>query len=248
MELVFERGHADAPVGHALVYFHNPGDGPTSATYLVVLPISLELTKYVPPLLAAQLPLPDTKNVGAIPLPPLPETVESLDYIRQLAELRNDDLIDAGSIPANDLARIMSVVGEIAQRYSELYQQHLQAAPREEPSLQLSGSTVSDVIYQLMSEQQKLTELAKLAGQLRYAVEGNDTRQIDETTDEILRLGHHLPGSYLVEALIEAIKQPGSTGRQLSALYLDRCYKLASADYGSLGKLDEEIRRLGGKL
>ena len=248
MDLLFERGQADAPVGHALVYFHNPLDGSTLATYLVVLPINLELTKYVPPLLAAQLPLPDTKSVSAIPLPPLPEVVESQDYVRRLAELRRDDLIAAGSLPANDLARMMSLVGEISQRYSELYVRRLETSHQEEPAAQLSESSVNDVIYQLMSEQQKLAELAKLSGQLRYAVEGNDARQVEETTDEILNLGRHLPPSHNVATLVEAIKQPGSVGRQLSALYLERCYKLSSADYGSLGKLDEDIRRLGGTL
>ncbi|HVB96837.1 MAG TPA: hypothetical protein VNG11_03840 [Chloroflexota bacterium] len=248
MDLLFERGQADAPVGHALVYFYNPHDGSTSATYLVVLPISLELAKYVPPLLAAQMALPDMKSVSAIPLPPLPEAVESQDYIRRLADLRNDDLIAAGSLPANDLARMMSVVGEISQRYSELYARRLETTPKEDSAPQLSESSVNDVIYQLMSEQQKLAELAKLAGQLRYAVEGNDARQVEETTDEILNLARHLPPSHNVAALVEAIKQPGSVGRQLSSLYLERCYKLSAADYGSLGKIDEDIRRLGGTL
>ncbi len=248
MELTFERGRADTPAGHALVYFTNPADHATLATYLVVLPISLQLSKYVPPMLAAQLPLADLRTVGAVPLPPIPEPVESLAQLRRLAELRHDDLIDAGSLQPSDLARAMTRVAEIAQRYAELYEEAVARAPAAEPSPgpadDVTDVTASDVIYGLLSEQQKLAELAKLAGQLRYAVDGGDQRQAAEVAAEIERLARHLPATYDVAAFVAAATQPGEVGRALAALYLDRCYKLANEDYRGLAEVDQKIKQL----
>ena len=248
MDLVFERGSADAPVGHALVFFTNLPDGTTSASYVVVLPIALELTKYVPPLLAAQMPLPGVASMSAVPLPPIPEPVESVAALRHLAAIRHDDLIAGGEGSPSDLGRMMTVVGEIAQEYARLYEEYLQRAPSEETQQQLGESTVSDVIFGLLSEQQKLAELAKLAGQLRYAVDGNDQRQVDEIADELTRLGRYLPQSYDLPSFIDAVKQPGQIGRELSTLFLDRCYKLANEDYAALEDIDREIQRLRGLL
>lgn len=245
MDIVFERGSADRPAGHALVYFSDPSDGTTLASYLVVLPIAIELSRYVPPMLASQLPIADVKSMNAVPLPPVPEKVESRDYLERLADLRRDDLIDAGTVSAGDVMRLMTVVGEVAQRYAALYDEYVRRAPVDEPpEPELEEATVSDVLYDLMSDQQRLAELAKLAGQLRYAVDGGDERQVDEICAEIKRLARHLPSSYEIEAFVEAVKLPGPTGDRLSALYLDRCYKLSSEDYGGLEQVDREIKHL----
>jgi hypothetical protein len=247
MDLTFERGRADAPAGHALVYFTNPSDGATLATYLVVLPIALQLAKYIPPMLAAQLPLGDMRNAGAVPLPPVPETVESRAQLERLAELRRDDLISAGNINPGDLGRSMATIAEVAQRYHQLYEQALARAPLPEKTPEaeeVSDVSASDVIYDLMSEQQKLAELAKLAGQLRYAVDGGDRRQVADLTQDLQRIGRHLPATYQIDAFINAAGRPDSVGRQLSSLYLDRCYKLANEDYTGLAQLDREIARL----
>lgn len=249
MELTFERGSAESPAGHALVYFHDPAAGRIVATYVVVLPIALDLSRYVPPMLASQLPIADVKTMSAVPMPPVPETVEGVASLERLADLRRDDLINAGPISSSDVMRMMAVVGEITQRYGQLYEEYLSRAPSTAASEPLvSEETVSDVLYGLMSEQQKLAELAKLAGQLRYAVEGGDQRQIGELAAEMLRLARYVPATYDVAAFVEAIKQPGPIGQQLSALYLDRCYKLAHGDYPALEQIDREIQRLRGSL
>jgi hypothetical protein len=54
--------------------------------------------------------------------------------------------------------------------------------------------------------------------------------------------------SYEIEAFIEAVKRPGSIGQELSALYLERCYKLSSGDYVGLEQIDHQIERLRGSL
>lgn len=247
MDLQFERGRAEAPRGHALLSFTSAGDGGCYATYLVVLPIALQLSKYLPPMFAAQLPLAEVQSLGAVPLPPIPESVESRDWLTRLADLRQDDLLDGGGFNPSDLSQAMSRVSEVAQQYARAFDDYLRNAPagsRAEDAV--SDSTVSDVIYGLMSEQQKLAELAKLAGQLRYAVEGGDRRQVDEAIAEIQNLARRVPASYELSAFLEAARQPGPVGERLSSLYLDRCYKLASEDYAAIHSIDEEIRRLRG--
>ena len=247
MDLIFERGRNSAPVGHALVYFTRPSDGATLATYVVVLPISLDLSKYVPPMLAGQLPVPDVQALSAVPLPPIPEQVESRDALERLAELRKDDLIAGGSIVAGDLGGAMARVGDLATRYAQLYAENLERSPEPEPISTpdtVSELTASDVIYGLMSEQQKLAELAKLAGQLRYAVEGGDRRQVADLVGDIERLASHLPSTYDLPAFLGAAQRPDTVGQQLSTLYLERCYKLASEDYDALARIDEQIRNL----
>ncbi len=245
MDLAFERGSAVGPTGHALVYFSDPSDGSVLATYVVVLPVNLELSRYVPPMLASQLPIADMKSMSAVPLPPVPEPIESRDYLARLAELRHDDLIAGGAVGSGDVMRMMALVGEIAQRYAQLYEEYVQRAPSAEPpSTEAADATVSDVLYGLMSEQQRLAELAKLAGQLRYAVDGGDERQIADLSVDMSHLARHLPSTYGVSDLVDAIKQTGAAGRRLSALYLDRCYKLANEDYAALEEIDREIDRL----
>src|SRR5712692_12096295 len=144
MDLSFERGRANAPVGHALVFFTNPADGSVLATYLVVLPIALQISKYIPPMLAAQLPIADFKGAGAIPLPPVPETVESRAFVERLAALRQDDLIDGGRVNPTDLARAMSTMSDIAQTYARLYESWIARSPA--PTTEVATSdNVSDV-------------------------------------------------------------------------------------------------------
>ena len=99
MALDFERGDSANPGGHALVYFRAYDDeSKIYATYLIVPPINIELAKYMPPMFASKISMTDVANVSSIPLPPVPEQVESLDLIMALAESRNDDLIYGGIV------------------------------------------------------------------------------------------------------------------------------------------------------
>lgn len=246
MDLHFERGDAATPRGHALIYFENRARADeTVATYLVVLPISIELSKYVPPMLAARLPLGEIKSLAAVPLPPIPEAVESRAFVRHLAELRDDDLIDGGSIDVGDLERSVALTGEIAQTYHTLYEAGLRARPvpaaEPEPTTSLD---VNDVLYNLLSEQQKLAELAKLAGQLRYAVNGNDQKQVAEISADMEHLGRYLPAKYQVDQFIAAARQNGERGQHLAELYLERCFRLANEDYAAVAESDHSIERL----
>lgn len=246
MDLTFERGSADEPRGHALLYFRNVRDrGEILASYLIVPPVPLNLSRYMPPMLAANLPSARMQEVTGIPFPPVPEKVEGYPALRQLADLRDDDLIYGGTLDPDDLQRAMLLVGEGAQRYFQLYTEFQSrvapAAPAEEEQ---EAVGVSDVIYSLMSERQRLSELAKLTGQLRYAVDGKDERLIRDTVREMEALSRHMPEKYRMDDLIVAAQLPGPRGQRLSQLYVDRCFRLADEDYASLKTIEEEIRSL----
>src|SRR5512146_3193245 len=104
MDLTFERGERDKPKGHALLYFRNPANqGEVLASYLVVPPVPLDLSKYMPPLFAGNIPQSQLQPVSAIPLPPVPEVVESRAYLQQLAEARDDDLVYGGTLDPDDV-------------------------------------------------------------------------------------------------------------------------------------------------
>jgi len=56
MQLAFERGDPKRPRGHAVVYFRANNDPSTIlASYVVVPPISMDFSKFIPPMFAVQL-------------------------------------------------------------------------------------------------------------------------------------------------------------------------------------------------
>ena len=70
MALEFIRGNPDAPVGHAIVYFSDSSDpGKTGATYIMVLPISVDVAKYVPPFLSGHLESMGSSDVSRFRIP-----------------------------------------------------------------------------------------------------------------------------------------------------------------------------------
>ena len=115
MDIQFEIGDPRRPRGHALLYYRIETEPDNVyGTYIVTLPITADLTKYVPPFLATHLgsagagPL---ANFSAFAMPPMSELVEGgYDQLVRLANLRNDDLVYGGSMFSYDLARMMESV------------------------------------------------------------------------------------------------------------------------------------------
>ncbi len=250
MLLDFERGDRAAPKGHALAYVRNR-DAPDQvfAAYLVVPPIAIDLGKYMPPMFAGKMGLPDMGDVSAVPLPPVPEPVPSLDYLRRLAEARDDDLLALGTVDASDVQAMLMLVTEASQTYADAYKvamRHLApaAAVAAEALPAAASDTVDDVVYSLMSDRDKIAEIGKLLGKLRYAVESSNASLRDEAVREMQALAARLPAKYQATALAEAAALPGDRGRALASLRLDRCYKLCNEDYMAVERLDREIRDL----
>src|SRR5438094_7449997 len=168
--LTFRAGDPDRPRGHALVFFRD-GDSPDQvwATYLVVAPIKMELGKYIPAAFASQLAGQlAAAGPSAYPLPPVPERYEGgLDALERLAELRNDDLIDGGTLRMSDPLYALQPVTDIGAQYAE----RCTALLTSEPSISESspddaaatrdrgGVDVDDLLLQVMPDRENVGRL-----------------------------------------------------------------------------------------
>jgi len=254
MLLTFERGDATRPKGHALLYFRAWSD-PSAifATYLIVPPIAVEISKYIPPMFAGQFQQAMAGGISIFPYPPIPERVESQAYLQRLAQARDDDLLFGGSVDATSPERLLQAAAEASQQYFEGYSSHMgslqaEAEPSPEGIEEGAGAVdVNELLFGLMSERDRLAELAKLAGQLRYAVEGRDPHLTRDSVREIERLSRFLPEKYKIAEILEAAQRPGSDGDRLTQLYLERAFKLADEEYERVRELEEEIHKLQGR-
>ncbi len=246
MPLDFERGERARPKGHAILYFQAQGpQEQVLATYLVVPPVALNLAKYMPPLIASKFPLQEMQSVAAIPLPPVPEELPSRYFMQQLAEARDDDILFGGSLDAQDVPAALQAVSDAAQAYHALWLDFAATIEKEAP---VSAGDLGPFLYSMMSERERLAELAKLVGTLRYAVEGKASPLVQETIDQMRAIGQHLPEKYGLDELVRLACLPGEAGSQLSQLYMRRCYLLCDEDYRALEQIERQIQDLRAQL
>ena len=95
-----------------------------------------------------------------------------------------------------------------------------------------------------MSDKDKLGELSRLTGSMRYAIEGNDQTSADQLRSQMENLGRHLGEKFRIQELIKAALTPGILAGRLSALYTERCYRLCEEDYLEVARIEGEIERL----
>ncbi|MDE2765396.1 MAG: hypothetical protein OXI25_03065 [Chloroflexota bacterium] len=256
MTLDFRIGSSDAPKGHALLYFTDAANGRTLATYVLVLPIKMDIAKYLPPMLASQLGSiaggPMGSGLGAFAAPPVPEEAPAVGALERLARLRNDDLIDGGSLDASDVARTMQAAADAVQEYAALYQSHADSVPEvaiaEADRLQdaAASSDVNRVLFELLSDRDKLAELAKLIGVLRFALDRGNAELAGETEAAMAALEALLPKHYWVERVRAAAKDLSGPGETLSRLLIDRSYRLLEEDFAGVEQLERQIEALTG--
>ena len=240
MDLDFERGDSRRPRGHALIYFRDTSQADRLvATYVVILPISIDLAKYIPPLLAPHVGSLQDQEASAFALPPIPDQVVDYGVLRKLADRRDDDLINGGALYSVDMHGMMMRVHEKVQAYAQLYAdaEADEGIPDEKPTLE-----VQEVIYELLGTQGRLEELAKLLGKLRFALDGSDLRLLDGTLKEAQNLARLFPGHYRMDTLLDFAKTPGTRSGLLAQLYLERCYKLVREDLPGLQDLEARIK------
>ena len=121
MDLTFERGDAQRPRGHALVYFRvDTEPDKLYASYIVVLPVKADFGKYVPPFLASHLGNLPLNDFSAFAMPPVPEEISGHGELERLSDLRGDDLVFGSSMFSFDLPRMMEGITDAVQSYSQL--------------------------------------------------------------------------------------------------------------------------------
>ena len=264
MDLTFERGDAQRPRGHALVYFRvDTEPDKLYASYIVILPVKADFGKYVPPFLASHLGNLPLNDFSAFAMPPVPEEVSGRGELERLSDLRQDDLVFGASMFSFDLPRMMESITDAVQSYSELCNdfydrqgiagapvaESIPAAPAPEAEAESDNSySVNEVLLSLMSERDKLAELSRLLGMLQFAQEGSDANMTGEVTDEITALARHLPEEFQILNLLAAAREATGRGSRLAQLYLDRCFRLSDGDTNTVQNLEaqiEELRREG---
>ena len=255
MEIRFEQGSPTEPKGHAVVYFKDQTDETrVVATYLVVLPVSVDVAKYMPPFLSAQIGSIRDQDFSAFAFPPVPEGGHSVTTLKFLATIRGDDLLFAGSMDLSQTSALVELTNEIVQAYALEYNKFLKNREEAEQSTvsEPPGSAINEILYEFMGERDRLTELTKLVSRLRFAVDGQDSTQIKEVQDEVSILSKYLPERFAVSKLLSAASFNTNPGTELAHLYLERCYKLIDEDYVTLKVIEEKIQELedatGGEL
>lgn len=256
MTIQFLRGDPHAPKGHAIFVARSTANpGAVLCTYCVVPPMPLSLAKYIPPLLAAQIPpeeLQEATNVPVMPIPPMLEEGNTLEHLQVLAEQREDDLCDIGTINPRDEAARMQLVAQGCQEYGQLYLEHAskfkQAAPAlpevEDEPLPLDDLDADELLIQTMTDRQRLAELSKLVGVSRYALDGKDTHLLQETRQRMQRITRRMPEKYRGTELIAAATSPQERGARLAQLYIERGYKLLDEEYADIPNIERAIREL----
>ena len=246
MGIVFDIGSKERPKGHALLYFRS-SDDPVGVwvTYVVVLPISVDVSKYVPPFLMNEVGELSGKELSSFAFPPAPERMEGYDGLQALAANRDDDVLFGGVINPTDVPSAMMAINEAVQEYAGIYAQVASGSTEvatEGP--EGGGVGVSEVLYGLMGDTDKLGELTRLAGRLRFSVEGADAGLVKETEDDIKLLSGHLPPTLNIPQLVQAVKSSDSRAAELADLYLQRCYHLVQEEYGKLTQIESQIKHL----
>jgi hypothetical protein len=254
MQLSFDLGDRQAPRGHAILYAHAGEDrSHILATYCVILPIQFSIGKFLPPMLAGQLSLEglrDSDAMSVVPIPPILEDAPSLAQLHQMAERRGDDLCDIGTIFISDDGQRMTYAAEACQSYAQLFADYVTQWPvvaeasTEGSETPLDDLNVEEVLAGVLSERDRLAELARMVGQVGYAREGHDQRLLDEVTQSMRRLASTLPEKYRANQLVDVITKADATSPRLAELYIQRAYKLADEEYADIPAIDSEIRAL----
>ena len=256
MTIQFLRGDSQAPKGHAIFVARSTGDSRTVlCTYCVVPPMPLSLAKYLPSFLASQLSpeeLQDATNVPVMPIPPMLEEGNSLEHLQMLAERRDDDLCEIGTINPRDEAGRMQLVAQGCQEYGQYYMNHASSFKSAAPSLPaledepipLDDLDTEELLIQSMTDRQRLAELSKLVGVVRYALDGKDSHLLQETRQRMQRIAHQMPEKYRSTELITAATSSQERGARLAELYIERGYKLLDEEYADIPDIERSIREL----
>lgn len=256
MTIRFIRGDSQAPKGHAIFFARNSADSrAVLATYCVVPPMPLSLAKYLPSFLASQLSpedLQEANNLPVMPIPPMLEEGNTLERLQTLAEWRDDDLCDIGTVNPKDEGARMQLVAQGCQEYGQFYVNFASSFTQagnfppieDEAPLALDDLDADELLIQTMTDRQRLAELGKLVGVARYALEGHDEDQLQETRQRMLRIAQLLADKYRGAELTEAALDPDERGARLAELYLERAYKLLDEEYADIPGIEKTIREL----
>ena len=245
MNLDYDKGNSGSPRGHAILYFRNSSVlEEIWATYVIILPITVDVSKYVPPFLIDQVNHLGPNDLSAFAFPPAPEQMHSFQSLKEIAMNREDDILYCGTLDTNDIPSTMMKINEIVQEYASQYASlNKNNSASDEITSEDSDTDlgVNEVLYSLMSDDDKLSELTKLVGRLQFALEGGDSTQVAEAEQDVEVLSGHFPSDNQINELIKAVKTKGDKGTRLAELYLQRCFNLVKENYMKIAEIEKQL-------
>ena len=168
-----------------------------------------------------------------------------------MASSRDDDILYAGTYDGVEVTEAMTRINDVVQQYAESYVEitgggiHTDSVSSYvQPEEQSDSLFVNDVLYDFMSDDEKLGQLTKLVGQLRFAVDGADITLLRETESEIVLLARHLPDAHEIPKLVDTLKSNAANAPSLAESYLQRSYHLVREDYSKLAEIEKRIKSL----
>ncbi len=242
MTLEFELGKADSPSGHALMYFRDAAESEKiAASYVVVLPIPIDMARYIPPMLAGAVPQVSSSDVNVCEFPPVPEEVEGFETLKKETKRRGDDLIFGGVIDFSDVGMMMTALNEAVQKYLDAFKKAGHQSSITESEEKNDSDDPNSVIYSLMNEEDLLKEAASLMGKLQYALEGTEHDAISDTRKRLLAISDLLPENRKLKKLVQIASSDKEHSAKLASLYLERAYSLYREDYRKVSELEKDI-------
>jgi hypothetical protein len=194
----------------------------------------------------------DMTNIPAMPISPILEEGSTLADLQAVAERRDDDLCDIGLINPHDTNGRVQLVSQSSAEYGQFYLDYVNSLKRSSTALPpfpdepaaLDDLDAEELLIQTMTDRQRLAELSKLVGLIRYALEGKDTHLIEDTRRRMQRIARQLPDKYRSNELIAAASDPQERGAQLAELYIERGYKLLAEEYADIPGIEQAIKKL----
>ncbi len=248
LQLEFDRGSSSNPSGHALVYFRDSTERDAIAvTYIVILPIPLDIAKYMPPFLAGQVAELSADEISSFAFPPAPERLANWEEASRIADVRGDDLVFGGTVSLSDAFDMMDRVNEVSVEYGRLYTQahgEPDAIGRDDEDLGIDGDldeSVYDLMYGGMDEADLLAELTQLLGRMQYSANFGDDTEVSDSKAKLNAIGRYLPANREVGKIIAAASSQTPRASELAQLYVERAYCLYREDYLRLKKIDADI-------
>jgi len=195
-------------------------------------------------------------SMKGMPIPPMLEEGKTMEQLEVLAERRGDDLCDIGTVSGQDQGMRLQMAAMSCEEYGQLYEKYsssfgtlssssspfeISGSDREKP---LDDVDADELLLQTMSDRQKLSELGKLVGMARYALDGHDNAELRESQRRMQRIADLLADKYRGSQLVTAAIDPNPQGAQLAGLYLSRAYKLLDEEYAEIPNIERAIREL----
>jgi hypothetical protein len=175
-----------------------------------------------------------------------------MEHLEMLAEHRDDDLCDIGSVNARDEVARMQMATLSSQEYAQLYASYISsasqvsspAAPTISEPHPLDELEAEDLLIQAMSDRQKLAEIGRLVGTARYALDGHDSNLLQDSKRRMQRVAAHLAEKYRGNEIVAAATDPRKQSARLAELYMSRAYKLLDEEYADIPDIERAIREL----